>query len=787
MRLRQVQIVNNFSVLMPETQVLGLELIQKDHMPDLETAKMMEPLFNALFSNKHVYVVSDELWMKMQGLTYFGNVTETDYGNVDKHLKSMNRIVNTKAEGMVKRKRQSTRKTRPVVPKGSRAESDWAMNSESDEEGWTKRSIELREEGYESGGTLGTDSEDDSEFEDESDPNYFVAQNKDGHSGLLGGDYNEDEVLSRYFEAGENFDKNGEAYSRPNLDLENIANWITVEDANGHVVLMESLETAPEHRLVTLNDPGVYGPAIMEWLMTNIFISYCYHGRGVLQDHWYNKGLTVQTLSDLFAAPIKYWAENYETIAYVLPEMSKQFDVLDKFIKSRGNEYPILSTMGPTEILGMISTVGAKYDTETGEELKNALNFLRGSDKFDTDKLQSVLDIAAASRPSLDVPARTLRYTKMWLHFNGHNFSRSCANIAYAVMPVEIVYSLGYFIKINAEFGKDAALAFLYEVIPKEICNSYLVDSVRTVVGPIASEFANYALNLSRATHQATIKGWSEHAIFSESLEVAKRLFTLKYHAMTPEVKEHAQRVTEALMIYIPSVFSFFKSTATIGYAVYKFCKKTPGHVGHNVKFKRTPGQHVGRAVLNGLDFFNTVLTLSYSTLELMAMAGVSNGDYGLDEIKGLSSPYVFTSTVILQWYVNARIRDRNNIPHSSFSEIPLYYEKLIMMRYGIDTYVASKVLPHPAKMVTLTMEKAFDVSKFVMMRGMNGSTMVNIITTMGTRNFKKIKDRVEDLVVKYTGHQESGSWVGSHELLNTAKRIHTFDNLIQVHTDMHL
>lgn len=767
MRLRAVNIINEFSVLLPESQVLGLESMYTDHMPDVDTAAKMKPLFDAMFSNKHVVNVPEKLWMKMQGLTYFCAVGETEHANLTKQINSMCKVVSTKARKL-RKVRKLNEKQVTVDELDAGGKDGFHDSDSSDGEEWEYR---RRKTGPKNRYRPDSDSDDEQEGDyDLGDADGYVKNDFDKYV---------DEYVRR--EAAD------EAADDENFVVHDIRHWEEVDNANGHPVFIDRDEAAPVNRPVILMDPGHYGKAIMTWLMANTFISFSYHGHGVVTDYWKRGGVGLPALSDLFMAPIKYWGGTYEMVARVLPEISKQSDVMHKFVENLGeNEFPILGQLSPSEMLRMLGATGDQISDAAAMERQKALQLMMQSEDTNTRGLWRVVNTLASDKGPANGPRQTLNLTKMYLHFKESNFMNLVANLVYTCLPIELVYSLGLYLKVAANYGITAAAGAVHEVFGA-LGESTKFKEFKKILGPIATEVIAYGRTFVQSKHSKIVKILNDNPEIVELMDQARKGAEFRFKVGTVHMQEVIKRTIESLVIFIPTAFSFVRSTFVVGYSLYKLCRTRPPD---EIQVHRSPYQQVGRQILNGLDFYNTVIACSYATLELTAMAGVTSGYYGLDTVTGRASPILYASTVILQWYVNARIRERYKIDHSSQTMIPWLYEKLTfrwLIKPRIEAGAVSAIeglIDTGIYGVTKTKDGAvLAISGVKTVTCLTGGLFVNIARVMATKSRDAAIELQRRTYAIYDQHFRTGSWVGSHEVLKTAKRIHTFDNLIQVHT----
>lgn len=629
MRLRFVNIVDNFHVLIPESQVKGMEALRTNE----KTGKRVGPLFDSIFANKVVVTMSNKQWIKLQGYTYFAQLHDKDTVHMHKHIESMCHIVETKAHTMRLRPRsKSPRRKTVTLEELEKEEYDGGFSwSDSDEEGSGDDSKK-------------DDSEGDDSEEDDSDDD----------------------------DSGDN---------------------ILVETPDGLQFLVKSLDEAPKDRVVVTVDRGHYGHAIFLWLVANMGMSTFYHGSNTLADQWRSGGLGTQTISDLFLSPVKYWSDVGSTVAYVIPEMSETSDVLGRMIENAGvNDFPTLSQMTPSDFMNamnaddddnlsvemeefymklinehspdeitkvsrLLGTAGATAPTIGGP-----LNTLRLTKVWlhfkSINFFTACVNILYAA-----MPAEAVSGMAMYMYVGAQYGLEAARAALYDATGGEMLMN-------------QAQMTDLFGPVASEI-----VSYSASFSAPEHTRLLSILATDDRVTQlKDAIRGGFDirYQIGANHLADYKSRITQALILFIPGMIS----ITMSTAVVLNHVYKALK----------RVFRKTNVVVGHNERVVRTTKQKVGRFVLDGLDFFNAVLVCTYSALELCAMAGVADDLYRMEDVIGRNSLVFFRATTALQFGINAAIRQRYNIDESPQSFFLNMYGMLAMY-LGVPGLVEGQTL----------------------------------------------------------------------------------------------
>jgi len=127
--------------------------------------------------------------------------------------------------------------------------------------------------------------------------------------------------------------------------------------------------------------------------------------------------------------------------------------------------------------------------------------------------------------------------------------------------------------------------------------------------------------------------------------------------------------------------------------------------------------------------------------------------------------------------YINAEIREWCEIEHSKCSLMYIIYDKIAIL-FRIPTYGGKRIVGKGVGAVKDTGKGIYNaaaMTKTIMVK-MGTKVGTEVITPVWQSIFKDYDDRID-----------TGSWVGSHDMLVKAKKIHTLRELVHVHTLMHM
>lgn len=631
-RLRFLNIVDNFSVLLPEKQVQGLEAMRKDCMPNEKIAKMLDPMLDALLANKTVVKMKKKTWMSLMGMTYYAHIDDKNTTDLHRHINSMCKVVSTKADGF---RRNPGRSARERSKSPTRTfDDDWG----EDEEDYD----------YDDNDSDGSDSE-DSDSEDDA-----------------------------------------EEVEEENMSLSLVKEMI--EHAGGDMVLLNQVRNVTVDRPVITVDDGRYGSAIITWLMTNYAIAAVYRGSGVLVDHWQRGGFGIQTLREMFTSPVDYYNGIYETVAYTIPEISERYDHLQNFINTKGDVmFPHLSAMSPIDIINAMGSSMENTPPHIRNELRTLVSSLATSDmspNMGGGGSNALLSLALSSRANLDNPRVMLRYTKLWLHYKPVNFLSACTNLFYNIVPKETVDTIGLYLEVQAKYGANVALAVIRDAIPDRILDN--TEELTVYMGTLGSTVVQNLKKMTDSQYTQYIKKVANDQKVQAMIKAVKDGLDLRRVIGYRKLADFSARVMSAFMIFIPSLFSFFVVAGKLIYSIFRLVGLVKKPDENAPRTERTWPQAIGRGILNGLDFINITMLAAQSSLELLAMANVMEGTYRLDEITGTASHYYFYSTVVLQILANSMIRKEFGIQESDQTFSFLYIYNKILVGSGTSSVVSN-------------------------------------------------------------------------------------------------
>lgn len=680
MRFRFINIVDNFSVLLPETQVLGIEALRNDCMPNEHCAKMLDPMLNALLSNKTIVTMKKKTWVSLLGMTYYAPAGSKNTNELHHHIKSMCNIVKTKAGP----RRTGPRRRRSRTPEPPR------------------RPAHV--------------SEDEDEDEDDEEVGGELIQNVD--------------------------------------------------------VLMAPMEGAVVDRPVITVDDSKYGTAITLWVMTNYAISMFYHGTGTLVEHWTKGGFGIQALRNLFTSPVTYYRGTAETIAYVIPELQATHDHVQSFIDSGGEAaFPFISGMTPDSIMGAMGTARANTPSQVKADLEKVMYDLASADMVAgmPEKVNSLVSLAVSSRPNLDNPGVLLRYTKMWLHYKPVNFLSSCTQILYNVVPKETVDAIGLYATVQSKHGATVAAAALYEALPDRIIENS--EELANYAGIFGDGVVKTVKSMGNGKHVEYLKQLSDDPKVLETIKVIREGIDLRRTMGYRKLADISERTVAALFVFIPSLFSFALVAFKLVYGILKLVgvvKKTEPTVHRSFR------QKLGRGILDGLDFMNMSLLCAQSSLELLAMANVMQGNYRIDEITGTKSHYFFYTTLTLQLIANSLIRERYGITESESME--WFLEGYNAIIWGVKEQ--NKLTKTRVRAILGAGQRSVNTVRWGVGQVCNG-------ITAGAANVgqRMLTDRA--VYQEYQRRRQDGNWEGAEQTMSHAKTVPIFQDLVKIHTYM--
>lgn len=640
--LRFVRLTDDFFVAIPESQFNGLLCTKQ--MFDGVVVEKMEPLYDYMFNATNGKVaVSEKLWFRMMGHTVNAPVkTRKGKPNFKRHIATSAHVV-TKAGGT----------------SGGRFWDDY------------------RDPGYGDVDYSSSEGEEESDGDDDDSGVDSVAE-MFGKMNIFG---NKRDRLSSMKEEVARLRTHRDDLRRMVVEGGERQRRVEKMEQERQMVLQEEDRRIVEKERETermvgeykkmTTDRGWYGTAILTYLFFNATAwTVSLGGWSNVTDSLMVNGVpNVEVATSFFKTPVQYASQMYNDAFVEVPELDSSKSFFDELVTENLLRHDDLVGMSTDDILEIYK--GKKVNIEP-EVKSKVFKLLHDTiDNLDSeeeqDKLLDYLQWSEATLPSLEKPDMLLRYSKMWHDMSPVNLLHVGSVFVYNTLTLEQCEQFGILVHGLAKFGVEKTAALFTTTIPgKYLQKVELLDGYLSNALPLDVEFLNYVrANVGKLVQMGKrLKNSEEGKAF---LHFVKEGVRNRFKQGENRNYEFTTRMLESLLLFTMSGFG------TSFYILNPIIKRLTG----GRRLARTRWQTVGSYFLHGINFVNLGVMFTLSGLEMMAIAGVINGDYNFDEIVGRVSSTTFYTTAGMQIVVN----------HAIFEHFSI--DDVVVMRYMVNAYSA--------------------------------------------------------------------------------------------------